>query len=216
VTDAPHLTPPTWLTELAAAVDDLGPEDLSRFPIPPDGGRPSAVLMLFGEGERGTDLLLIQRSRVSRSHAGQPAFPGGTTDPDDVDAVATALREAHEETGLDPAGVEVLAELPGIPVPVSGFVVTPVLGWWREPSPVFAADPDEVESVARVPLEDLINPELRVKVRHPSGYVGPGFEVAGMLVWGFTGVLLDRLLELAGLVQPRDDEDVRLVDLDSW
>jgi 8-oxo-dGTP pyrophosphatase MutT (NUDIX family) len=172
--------------------------------------------MLFGEGDRGTDLLLIQRSRASRSHAGQPAFPGGTTDPGDVDAIATALREAQEETGLDPTGVDVLAQLPGVPVPVSGFVVTPVLGWWREPSPVHPADVDEVESVARVPVADLINPELRVKVRHPSGYVGPGFDVAGMLVWGFTGVLLDRLLELAGLVEPRADDAGRLVDLDHW
>ncbi len=131
--------------------------------------------------------------------------------------MATALREAREETGLDPAGVDVLAQLPGVPVPVSGFVVTPVLGWWRDPSPVWAADLNEVESVARVPVADLINPELRVKVRHPSGYVGPAFDVAGMLVWGFTGVLLDRLLELAGLVEARtDDSDGRIVDLEHW
>lgn len=190
--------------------------ELSRFPLPEDGGRPSAVLILFGDGPAGTDLLLIQRSRTMRSHAGQPAFPGGATDAEDADAAATALREAHEETGLDPSGVEVLAQLPGVPVPVSGFVVTPVLAWWREPSPVHAKEPAEVESVARVPVADLTNAELRVKVRHPSGYVGPGFEVGGMLVWGFTGVLLERLLELAGLLEPLSDGEGRLVDLPQW
>jgi len=209
--------PPEWLRDLAARVETIGTEQLSRFPIPADGGRPSAVLMLFGDGPRGTDLLLIQRSRSSRSHAGQPAFPGGATDPVDSDAVATALREAHEETGLDPSGVDVLAQLPGVPVPVSGFVVTPILGWWRRPSEVYAADPAEVESVARVPVADLIDPEFRVKVRHPSGYVGPGFDVAGMLVWGFTGVLLERLLELAGLLTvPSDGTSERVVDLQQW
>jgi len=70
--------------------------------------------------------------------------------------------------------------------------------------------------VARVPVVDLINEELRVKVRHPSGYVGPGFDVAGMLVWGFTGVLLERLLELAGLLQAQPEGTGRVVDLHQW
>lgn len=208
--------PPEWLTDLAVRASNMATAELSRFPLPEDGGRPSAVLILFGDGPAGTDLLLIQRSRTMRSHAGQPAFPGGATDAEDADAAATALREAHEETGLDPSGVEVLAQLPGVPVPVSGFVVTPVLAWWREPSPVHAKEPAEVESVARVPVADLTNAELRVKVRHPSGYVGPGFEVGGMLVWGFTGVLLERLLELAGLLEPLSDGEGRLVDLPQW
>ena len=208
--------PPEWLTALAERANSLGTEELSRFPIPEAGGRPSAVLILFGDGPRGTDLLLIQRSSTMRSHAGQPAFPGGGTDPEDANPVATALREAHEEAGVDPVGVEILAQLPGVPVPVSGYVVTPVLAWWREPNEVYAKDVREVESVARVPVVDLINEELRVKVRHPSGYVGPGFDVAGMLVWGFTGVLLERLLELAGLLQAQPEGTGRVVDLQQW
>ena len=97
------------------------------------------------------DVLLIERAHDMRSHAGQPAFPGGRVDPTDVDVVATALREAEEETGLDPSGVEVVAVLPDLFIPPSGFVVTPVLGWWQRPSPVFAKDPAEVASVHRVP-----------------------------------------------------------------
>jgi 8-oxo-dGTP pyrophosphatase MutT (NUDIX family) len=139
-----------------------------------------------------------------RSHAGQPAFPGGALDPQDSGPVAAALREAQEETGLDPAGVEVLHELPQLWLPPSNFVVTPVLAYWREPSPVAAMDPAEVASVHRVPLAELTDPANRVKVRHPSGYIGDGFEVQGMLVWGFTAGLLDRIIALAGWERPWD------------
>jgi hypothetical protein len=92
-----------------------------------------------------------------------------------------------------------LATLPAVWVPPSGYSVTPVLAWWERPSPVWVVDPGEVARVARVPLADLVDPANRVSVAHPSGFVGPGFEVHGMLVWGFTAGLLDRLLALAGL-----------------
>jgi len=92
--------------------------------------------------------------------------------------------------------------------------VTPVLGWWRVPSPVGVVDPGEVESVVRVPLDELLDPTNRCSVRHPSGFVGPGFAVRGMLVWGFTAGLLSRLLALAGLERPWDETVMR--DLDAW
>jgi len=215
VTDPVHdVTLPGWLEPVRAAARDVRPEQLSRLLPPPEGGRESAVLVLFGEGDSGPDLLLIQRASTVSSHAGQPAFPGGAVDPDDADVVAAALREAEEETGLDPSGVEVLATLPALWLPPSGFVVTPVLGWWRVPSPVGVVDPGEVESVVRVPLDELLDPTNRCSVRHPSGFVGPGFAVRGMLVWGFTAGLLSRLLALAGLERPWDETVMR--DLDAW
>ena len=78
------------------------------------------------------------------THAGQPAFPGGAADPDDADAVATALREAHEEVGVEPASVTVVDQLPTLWIPVSDFLVKPVLAWWHAPHPVHPRDPAEV------------------------------------------------------------------------
>ena len=91
----------------------------------------------------------------------------------------------------------------------SDNLVTPVVGWWDDPRDVTVGDPREVARVARVPLADLVDPANRFRVRHPSGYVGPAFGVAGMVVWGFTGALLDAVLEAAGLARPWDLRDVR-------
>jgi 8-oxo-dGTP pyrophosphatase MutT (NUDIX family) len=198
---------PGWFDPLLAVAATVRAEDLTRLLPPAEGGRESAVLVLFGEGADGPDVLLIERARDMRSHAGQPAFPGGKTEPEDADVAATALREAAEETGLDPSGVEVLAELPGLWVP-SGFVVRPVIAWWREPSEVYVVDPDEVAAVHRVSLAELTDPERRLRVRHPSGYVGPAFDVRGMRVWGCTGGLLATLLRLSGWERPWDQTRV--------
>jgi len=195
---------PAWLQPLADLVATVTPEQLSRFLPPDEGGRASAVLVLIGEGEHGPDLLLIERAHDLRSHAGQPAFPGGAVDADDDGPVGAALREAREETGLDPAGVAVFGQLPELWLPPSGFVVTPVVAWWREPTPVFAAAPAEVAAVHRVPVAELVDPAHRLRVRHPSGFVGPAFAVRGMLVWGFTAGLLDRMFQLVGWERPWD------------
>lgn len=205
---------PDWLRRLVAGAPQMR---INRALRPPaDGGRPSAVLILFGEGPSGPDLLFIQRSSTLRNHAGQPAFPGGALDPEDGDPngegpVRAALREASEETGLDPAGVDVLATLPDLFVWRSGFRVTPVAAWWRDPSEVRPGDPAEVAAVARVPVRDLADPANRASVRGPGGYVGPAFLVADMVVWGFTAGIVEGLLDLGGWTQPWDRS--RMVDL---
>jgi 8-oxo-dGTP pyrophosphatase MutT (NUDIX family) len=179
--------------------------EVPRIVRPPAlGGRSSAVLVLFGDGPYGPDLLLIQRGHGLRRHSGQPAFPGGAIEDGDDGPVAAALREAAEETGLDPAGVDVLCTLPELFITRSGFRVVPVLGWWRQPSAVRPVDTAEVAAVERVPVADLADPRHRVMLRNPSGRTGPAFRIGSMLIWGFTALLVDRLLALAGWERPWD------------
>ncbi|MBA2390288.1 MAG: CoA pyrophosphatase [Geodermatophilaceae bacterium] len=200
---------PAWLDPLRSNVRSVRPEQLSRFLPPEEGGRNSAVLILIGEGPLGPDVLLMQRADAMRSHAGQPAFPGGAADPGDGGPTGTALREAAEEVGVLADGVTVLAELPALYLPPSGYVVTPVLGWWHEPSDVGVVDPAETASVARVPIAELVDPRNRFSSRHPSGFLGPSFAVRDMLVWGFTAGVLDKVLTLGGWALPWDAGDVR-------
>ena len=201
---------PEWMAHLVTQLGHLGPEFFSRSLPPDEGGRPSAVLILFGPNDDGgEEIVLTERSHSMRSHAGQVSFPGGSIDPDDSGAVSAALREAREEIGLDPAGVEVVAELPALYLPPSNFVVTPVLAWWAEPSPISVIDRTEVARVLRAPLSGLTDPARRFTVTHPSGFVGPAFDVDGLLVWGFTAGLISRLISLAGLERSWDRGDHR-------
>jgi 8-oxo-dGTP pyrophosphatase MutT (NUDIX family) len=198
---------PEFLQRLVDAAVDLPLRH--RMPRPTATARRSAVLILFGEGPEGPDVLLIEKSPHLRSHAGQPAFPGGGVDPGDDYPIGTALREAEEEAGVDPAGVRVVATLQELFLGPSDNLVVPVVAWWEDPSDVTVADPREVARVARVPLAELADPANRFRIRHPSGFVGPAFGVADMVVWGFTAGLLDAILEAAGLARPWDTGDVR-------
>ena len=197
---------PGWLVRLAESAATMPVPGPLR--APPGGGRQSAILILFGDGPDGPDLLLVQRSPWLRRHAGQPAFPGGAVDEADSGPVAAALREAAEEALVNPAGVQVLAVLPELFISRSGFSVTPVLAWWRRPGPVGPGDPMEVTAVARVSVSELANPANRITIRYPSGPAGPAFRASGMLVWGFTAVLVDQLLALGGWELPWDSARV--------
>lgn len=188
------------------------------------GTRAAAVLVLFGvlDGapsahapeaavSRDLDVLLLARAATLRSHPGQVALPGGRIDPGDAGPVAAALREAREETGLDIAGVEVLGQLPALPLEYSRHLVTPVLAWWRRPSPVRVVDVAESAAVFRAPVADLLSPANRVVTvlsRDGQEWRGPGFVVhdpAGdHLVWGFTAMLLDGVFDELGWTEDWD------------
>ena len=207
---------PDFLTPLVTAARTARGEDFPRIPPPEDGSaRASAVLVAFteahagdgdgdGPGGDGPGILVIQRAEGLRRHPGQVAFPGGAVDPEDADVVAAALREAQEEVGLDPTAVTPLVRLPEIYISRSGFVVTPVIAWWHRPHPVAPVDPVEVARTGVLSIAALTDPANRFAVVHPSGWQGPGFEVDGFFIWGFTAILLDQLLTFGGWNRPWD------------
>ena len=180
--------------------------------------RPAAVLVLFGvldsvpASGRGLlapdlDVLLLRRAATLTSHPGQIAFPGGRLEASDDGPIAAALREAVEETGLDPAGLEPLGTLPELPVPVSNHLVTPVPAWWTRPSALAAVDHEETVEVFRMPVADLLDPANRSSTEHSVGtrtYRSPAFTVDGRLVWGFTAIVLSRMFDELGWAVPWD------------
>lgn len=191
-----------------------------RMPQNGENPRDASVLVLFGVLDavpadtphaavaRDLDVLLQRRAPTLSSHPGQVSFPGGRAEPDDADAVATALREAAEEVDLDPSGVEVLGALPPLPLSVSNNRVTPVLGWWTTPARVAAVDHAETVEVFRVPVAELLDPANRyMSVRAYAGrqFRAPAFVVDGVLVWGFTAIVLHTIFEQAGWSTPWDE-----------
>lgn len=195
---------PEWLSRAIHHADEIDPAWFSRFRPPSDGGRESAVLMLFtpppaGAEGAGDHVVLTERSHTMRSHPAQISFPGGGREPEDRDLVETALREGWEETGLESEGVDVVGVLPSLFLRPSANVVAPVIGWWAAPSPIGVRDPREVHDVLVVPIAHLLDPANRFTVVHPSGgFRGPAFDIDGLLLWGFTAGLVDKTLELGG------------------
>lgn len=172
--------------------------DLNPGVVLPQGRvlKPAGVLVALQDGPRGLDVILTKRAAHLKNHAGQIAFAGGRQDPGDADAVAAALREAHEEIGLPSALVDVLGRLPDH-VTVTSYVVTPVVGLVTQPFEE-RPEPGEVAEVFRVPLAHLADPaNYRIEGRRWQGrrrqfYVVP---YGPYYIWGATARMLRTLAE---------------------
>ena len=181
-----RLAKPAPLEELFTADDLEKQNEASRQSL-----KPAAVLLLIVDHPEPT-VLLTQRTTHLSAHAGQIAFPGGSTDDGDVTPERTALREAEEEVGIPPERIALLGRLPEYRT-VTGFAVTPVVGW-AEPPLTYRPDPHEVADVFEVPLAFLLDPRnhryesafIRGRMRHywamPYGDRFIWGATAGMLV----------------------------------
>ena len=166
----------------------------------PAGRRRAAVLLLLDPGVTGIALLFVRRADFLRRHPGQVGFPGGAVEASDRDIVATALREAREEVGLDPGNVEVAGSLPARLTHTSLLWLTPVVGLLRRPFTV-RGDGHEVAETFWLTLDGLLACPHRVAV----AAAGAGaerrvhyYEIGGRTVWGVTGRIVHDLLALIG------------------
>jgi 8-oxo-dGTP pyrophosphatase MutT (NUDIX family) len=162
-------------------------------------GRPAAVLVLVYPDASGVArVVLIERpSHEGRHHSGEVSFPGGKAEPEDADSVATALREATEEVGLDPeaAEVRVIGMLDPLWIPVSDFAVTPIVALAPR-RPRLEASPDEVVRILEPPMAMFVPgaPVATVERRIRDWTVRYGhYEVDGLSVWGATARILSQL-----------------------
>lgn len=208
---------PSWLQPVAERLQEVDASTLTRMPDPPDDARPAAVLMLFADGAQGPELLLTRRGTTMRNHAGQISFPGGRAEEGDSGPAATALREAHEEVGLDPSTVTVIGELPTLWLPPSNHAVTPVVGYWTDPLELSSTSEHEVVEVLHQPIESLLDPARRFSVTHPSGWVGPAFDVGlEVPLWGFTAGVVARLFDVVGWTKPWDESIRRALPAEAF
>lgn len=166
--------------------------------------RRSAVLIhIAGTGLDDAQVILEERGHALRSQPGQFSLPGGGRDPGDRDDVHTALREAQEETGMNAADVQVLGAFAPIPMPWRIQRVTPVLSWSPSVPPLGVQDPIEVERLVWAPLTgagSLTDPAHRLRGTLGGIEVGPIFALPDdAFVWGFTAMILEKVLTGLGL-----------------
>jgi 8-oxo-dGTP pyrophosphatase MutT (NUDIX family) len=179
--------------------------DLQQLLLTPDeaaamearGGTDAAVLLPLYGWPQAPGLIFTERRADLRRHAGEISFPGGRQDDGDADLTATALREAHEEIGLEPAAVEVTGALPPASTFVTGYRVHPFVGRVANPAELeLKPNPAEVETVLTFSL-DLLREgyEMRRLIRRGVPIHTPTYEVEGHLIWGATARILGDLLK---------------------
>jgi 8-oxo-dGTP pyrophosphatase MutT (NUDIX family) len=163
----------------------------------PSKRRAAGVLALFYERHGELHLVFFKRTEKVPTHKGQVAFPGGSGEARDSDLMATALREAKEELGIDPHRVVMLGPLRPFDTFVSNFVVSPFCGFLVDPDPVFTAQPFEVEEVHEIALQRLRDKRSRHRGKVPGFNIPfplPYYKIDDVIIWGATGGIVAELL----------------------
>ena len=174
-----------------------------RIALAPSDKTAAAVLVPLVAVDDGLHVLFTRRAASLPHHQGQVAFPGGTRDEDDVDAEATALREAEEEIGLRPPDVHLLGRLDDLETVASRFVITPVVGMVPDRYP-WKPSPHEVDTIFTVPVSELLAPGAeREELWDFDGRRIPIrlFPVAGQVIWGATHRITRNLLDVLAAVR---------------
>ncbi|MEO7175628.1 MAG: CoA pyrophosphatase [Saprospiraceae bacterium] len=168
--------------------------------IPPDDAKIAAVLMLIYPDDQGVQhMVFIERDNQSKGvHSGQISFPGGRVELGDNDLRHTALREAQEEVNVDPQRVEILGALSPLYIPVSYFLVHPILAFSTE-RPDFVAQETEVQNILEIPLMRFFEPDVRqltdLKVANGMRLKDvPYFQIDDKVIWGATSMMLSELI----------------------
>jgi 8-oxo-dGTP pyrophosphatase MutT (NUDIX family) len=169
--------------------------DPDPAPEPAEGDRLAAVLAPLVLAPEPA-LIFTERAADLSRHAGEVSFPGGLQDPGET-LVETALREAHEEIGLDPSLPDLVGALPPVHTTVSGILVVPFLGM-LDRVPALTVSDGEIAEVLTVPVARLADLERPMELARPGGgtWHGWAYELGGHTIWGATGWMLHGLLEL--------------------
>lgn len=170
---------------------------IQNFPrVAGPDARVAAVLILLYPDNGSVHTVFMQRHNYDGVHGGQISFPGGKKEEDDKDIIHTALREAVEETGVDPEGISVLGTLTPLFIPVSNMIVTPVVAW-KDKKPDFNHQPEEVVFLINAELKRFLEPSI-IKTK-PFEIRGEMinvkyFDYDGHVIWGATAMILNELM----------------------
>lgn len=171
--------------------------NLDKLPI--NKAKKSGVLILFYKKKDDLHLVLIKRPTYNGAHSGQISFPGGKVEENDIDIYATALREAKEEVGVDERDVQIIGKISDVYIPVSNFLVTPVIGV-IDYAPRFIPQIREVDEIIELKVDYLLNIDRLTTnaIKLSSGVVikVPTFEYEKNVIWGATALMLNELRHL--------------------
>jgi len=172
---------------------------------PTEKTRKAGVLILLYPKNKELYVAFIQRTEYNGPHSGQISFPGGKSEIFDKNIIDTALRESNEEIGINPDKVKILGELTPLHIPVSNFIVSPVMGIY-ETTPIFKAEPKEVEKVLEIKLKDLLDPNNCTTKEFSYGdisFLAPIYNPNNITIWGATAMILSEFLEVIEKNNPK-------------